>query len=89
MDDGSDSARFVFWMVLLLGWPFFLWQLYCLLNQQPVPLLGRGRGGGGPVDPVGMDPGNMQVLIWSLLAEGVIILVITVIAYSRSGFGRR
>jgi len=88
MDDGSGNGRSVFWLVILLGWPFFLYQLYCLLTQHPVPLLGRGRGGGGPVDPAGMTPENMQLLIWSLVAEGVILFVITLLAYLRSGFGR-
>ena len=92
MGTGTDGARFLFWCMVVLGWPFFAWQLFCFFTERPIPLLGRQYGAGHiettfPVTGQ-QNPDAVEIAVWVLALEGIAFLIITVLAYARSGFGR-
>ena len=88
----NNGSRVVFWVMLLLAWPFFLWQVFCVITHRPMPQLGRNLGL-TPIELVAsgqVDPAAMQHAYTVLGMYGALFLVITIIAYMNSYYsGRR
>ena len=93
MGDPASNARGVFWIFIVLAWPFFAFQIFKLLTGGPVPLLGKGRGV-APIDLVYADTGMPidgafnQAVIY-LVVEGIVFLLVTLFAYAKSGYFRQ
>jgi len=87
----SGGARFMFWLTVLVGVPFFIWQMYCWLNGMTVPALGRAIGAGPLEQSVGgvVSPEAHARIGWFLLAEGILFFVIGLFAYMNSYYRGR
>lgn len=80
----------MFWLMALVGWPFFLWQLLCLWQGWPVMLLGRSIGV-RPVDTVKAgvrDMGATEQVLIMLALEFAVFAGITIYAYMQSYYRR-
>ena len=81
----------MFWLTVLVGVPFLLWQLYCWHNGMTVPAMGRYMGGG----PLSQSSGGIvnadshARIGWFLLVEGVLFAVIGLTAYMNSYYRGR
>ncbi len=82
----NNGPRVVFWVMLLLAWPFTLWQVFCIMVKRPVPF-GQYKAGhfyvelmrDGVVDQAAVSHA------WTMVAMGAaLFLVITIIAYMNS-----
>lgn len=91
MGDPAAHAKTVFWLSVLLAWPFFLWQVACLILHRPMPRLGRYLG----IKPLEImrdgqvDPAAVKYALFLLGAEFLIFACITIYAYINSSYYRR